>query len=164
MINIALRLGGINLIKMEPFNRALLAKQIGSVLTNLQSLLGKVIIQKYGQGNKENIDYKNSNNSWRWKDIQSQLNLITDKLFLRNWHRRENFNQISFLVANSRSISSRDSNNKSVTRKGWFLESKLDLCNVWTKCMSISNKDNLLLVWSNGLLSLDRVSKWLLLC
>ena len=40
-----------------------------------------MIIQKYVLDNMENIDYKYSNSSWRWKDFQSRSKRIMNKLF-----------------------------------------------------------------------------------
>ena len=51
------------------------------VISNPNTPLSQMIVQKYRKGNIENIGHKHSNGCWRWKDIQKQIGLIMNNLF-----------------------------------------------------------------------------------
>ena len=58
-----MRIEGMGLMQLKPFNRTLVAKQFWRVISNSNQLLRQVIIHKYGRGNREDIDHSHSNGS-----------------------------------------------------------------------------------------------------
>ena len=68
--------GSLGFRDLESFNKALLAKQPWRVISRPDSLLGKLIISKYGRGNVEQIFRQHSRSSWRWKAVTKVNNFI----------------------------------------------------------------------------------------
>ena len=48
-------MGGLGLQKLEPFNKAIMAKQIWQIISNKDLLLNKCIIRNYGNGSLEKL-------------------------------------------------------------------------------------------------------------
>ena len=62
-LTLPMRQGGVGLVRMEKFSKALLAKQFWHVLHNPESLLAKFMINKYGKGQVGDLDKSHSNMS-----------------------------------------------------------------------------------------------------
>ena len=70
---------GLGLKDLEAINKALLAKQLWKVISRSYSLLGKLIISKYGRGNVKQVCQNHSRSSQRQKAITKVSNLIEEK-------------------------------------------------------------------------------------